>query len=63
MLTTVATQPISPLEKPDLATHALAPVPVAATLVPANATLIPEAVGSEPFGDALPTSALETTAL
>ena len=62
MLTTVATQPISPLEKPDLATLALAPV--AATLVPDHVPLpVPEAVGSEPFGDALPTSALETTAL
>jgi hypothetical protein len=52
-------QPISP-EKTDMETAALSePMPTAS--IPASP--MPESVGSEPFGDTLPTSALETTAL
>jgi hypothetical protein len=34
-----------------------------ALIIPPEAVSMPEAVGSEPFGDALPVTALETTAL
>jgi hypothetical protein len=56
----VAKQTISPSNKPDIDT--LVPAPATLAPEPVNA-LAPEAVGSEPFGDILPTSALETTAL
>ena len=54
-------QPISQEIKQDRASVATPIVINTASLGPASP--MPEAVGSEPFGDTLPTSALETTAL